>query len=248
MTTPSDATIFTGDNQTPPTGDAGELLNTLVGEGKKFKTTEDLARGKREADLFIEQMKNENAALRKELEERTTLEQSIEEIKRTRGQPAGKEVEPSASVAVDENKIKDLVKQTIDATAKSKEVETNILASDRAVVQHLGGDRAKAESFLHAKAKDLNVGIDFLMSMAGRSPKAFLNLLGIEVESKAPQTSVTQRSSVNTDANDFVPTGGIKQGSKEYFDEIRRTNKNLYWSPKIQNEIFQARKEGKYKI
>ena len=52
-------------NATPAGTSGGEdLLASLVGEGRKFKTPGDLARGKIEADNFIEKLKEENTALR----------------------------------------------------------------------------------------------------------------------------------------------------------------------------------------
>lgn len=246
QTTVSETTIFTGDAQPSTEGTGDLLINTLVGEGKKFKTPEDLAKGKLEADRFIEQVKLENAELRKQLEERTTLEQSLEEIKKARANPAGKELEPANS-ALDEKELQSLIQRTIDSAAKNKELESNILLSDRAVVEHMAGDRAKAEQFLKSKAAELNVGIDFLMSMAGRSPKAFLSLIGVDTSKVQTSTHVSPKSSVNTDADDYVPNGGSpKAGTKEYYENLRRTNAKVYWTPKIQNEIFQARKEGRY--
>ena len=47
---------------TPPVADP---LQELVGEGKKFKSIEDLAKSKVEADRFIDKLKSENDALRK---------------------------------------------------------------------------------------------------------------------------------------------------------------------------------------
>jgi len=44
------------------------VLGDLVGEGRKFNDVEALAKGKLEADRFIEQMKQENASLKADLE------------------------------------------------------------------------------------------------------------------------------------------------------------------------------------
>ena len=44
------------------------VLETLVGDGKKFKTPEDLAKGKVEADAFIETLKNQIGLMKQEME------------------------------------------------------------------------------------------------------------------------------------------------------------------------------------
>src|SRR4029450_8159059 len=55
-------------------------LEELVGEGKKFKTPEDLARGKAESDSFIERLQKELHGLRNELKSRLQLEEVVDRI------------------------------------------------------------------------------------------------------------------------------------------------------------------------
>src|SRR5690242_15072647 len=55
-------------------------LELLVGEGKKFKTPQDLAKGKMESDKFIVQLQKEQAALREELNKRLSVEEFVEKM------------------------------------------------------------------------------------------------------------------------------------------------------------------------
>jgi hypothetical protein len=65
-----DQTTEHSDKNTPNQGSvAGDTLAELVGEGKKFKTVEDLAKSKVQADQFIEQLKTESAEMRRRLTE-----------------------------------------------------------------------------------------------------------------------------------------------------------------------------------
>jgi hypothetical protein len=58
-------------------------LEALVGEGKKFKTAEDLARGKLEADNFVKQLQTELATLREDLNGRIKLEEFMDRLEKT---------------------------------------------------------------------------------------------------------------------------------------------------------------------
>ena len=54
-----------------PTGDTNPSpLAELVGDGKKFQTVEDLAKGKQESDAFIVKLQDENAQAIAALEQR----------------------------------------------------------------------------------------------------------------------------------------------------------------------------------
>lgn len=54
-----------------------DYLNELVGEGKKFKTVQDLAKGKAIADNFVERLKTELSELRTQLRARNTVEELL---------------------------------------------------------------------------------------------------------------------------------------------------------------------------
>jgi hypothetical protein len=60
-------------------------VSDLVGEDKKFKTVEDLAKGKLEADSYIEQLKEENRIAREklgELEGSKSKDETVSELLR----------------------------------------------------------------------------------------------------------------------------------------------------------------------
>ena len=64
-----------------------DYLKELVGEGKKFKTVEDLAKGKAESDAFISSVTRENKELRdsykkaiEEVNSRTRLEDLVTKL------------------------------------------------------------------------------------------------------------------------------------------------------------------------
>ena len=214
----------------------------LVGEGKKFNSQEDLAKGKVESDRFIEQLQSELSGLREELDKRMTSEEVLAKIREetnSANQAQGEQTSPSLS----EDKVAELVKNTLESTRTEEQRNTNLKAVDDKLVE-LYGDKANAE--LTKKANELGVGVDFLAGVAMQSPAAFFNTVGINTNQQTTP-GVTQ-STVNTEA--LAQTGGQapQQGSKEYFDNLRKENPREYWNPKTQNLIMQARAAGTYNV
>lgn len=78
----------------------------LVGEGKPFKDIEALAKGKMDADAFIEQLKNENAQMREavasseqEALKAATMSQVLEAVRTLSGSGDTNDLEPSGDVS-----------------------------------------------------------------------------------------------------------------------------------------------------
>src|SRR6478752_10635011 len=83
-------------------------LEELVGEGRKFKSPEELARGKAESDLYIEHMKGRMDELRQDYTKlhneynagpklKETLDQYMQELKQSQGAqlPSGQQEDKS---------------------------------------------------------------------------------------------------------------------------------------------------------
>lgn len=230
---------------TPETADP---LADLVGEGKKFKTAADLAKGKLEADTFIEQLKTEMAGLREELGKKVDnekvlqeLRDEIKQIKEKATTAKSTEVTPQA---VSADTLKSLIATSITEHEAARSEASNLVAANNALIKHFGS-LEKAQRAVQDRAAELGLQISDLKTTAAKSPTAFLKLVGVEVKSMPTQRDVS--SSVNTTTLTTNAGGGpLKEGTKEYFDDIRAKNPKLYWTPKIQNAIFAAAKAGTY--
>lgn len=235
-TTPEVNTETTQEQQAEP-----GVLESLVGEDKKFKSVEDLAKGKAESDKFIEQLQSELSGLREELDKRLTAEDVLTKIREenSANQSNG---EPTSS-SLSEDKVAELVKSTLESTRTEEQRQANIASVDQKL-QEMYGDKANAE--LQKKAAELGVGVDFLASVAMQSPAAFFNTVGINANQQAGGVQVST-STVNTEV--LAQQGEASQakaGSKAYFDQMRKDNPKLYWDPKTQNQIMEARASGAY--
>lgn len=243
----SEVNVFEGTNDqgTPaPKNDPSAeqpSVQALVGEGKKFKDFEALAKSKLESDAYIEQLKSEAAELRNELKAKVTADEVLASINKKSGnQPAASEhsAEPVDLDAVLEEKLSE--------REARKAYEANIRSTHEALVAHAGSAEA-AVALLKAKASELGVAVSWLKDMAGRTPKALNALLGLAEQPVKAPTSTRPTGDVNLQAKEAgIPMGTVKPDSKAYFDKIRHEDKNRYWTPEVQNAIFQAKKSGKY--
>lgn len=215
---------------------------TLVGEGKKFKTNEDLAKGKLESDRFVGQLQSELAGLRQELSTRQTLEQLIDKFN-SRENHQGNQENNQNSNGDDGNKsfseadLNRLVEEKFNSAERARVHNANIETVRKALEESFGNDYV---THLKAKATELGVTEEYLQNMAKETPKAFLKL--VEANGASGATRVqnnlfsppTGLQNPNKSTSGFSPTGTPK---KSYYDELKRKNPSEYWSPAIQNKM-----------
>lgn len=251
------------DQVTPSQQDAldqqKQYLEELVGEGKKFKTPEDLARGKLESDNFIERLKNENAQLRSELDSRLAVESFVEKVQQTvqpqkqptetppinqslgqdnqsavTGTPEGTNVTPE--------KMQELVEAAVSRRLTEAQRDQNI-ASVEAVARRELGENYK--SILTQKATELGLGPEFLSQIARENPKAFLNVMGLQKQT-TQGNNATQNNNVvpnSQSMNRVTPDASNVSGGEKtysYYEKLRTDNPSLYFSPRVQNEMHNA--------
>jgi hypothetical protein len=188
MTTQTDpnANADATSNGTVTTG----ALETLVGEGKKFKTPEDLAKGKIESDSFIRKVTGENSELKNIIRQ---LEAEKEELARKAafvrgvtsedgdtsngdGNPGTPKPDTSKANQPASLGAEDVIK-LMDERELNKQKNANLRQVDTALAKEYG---AEAKNFVVAKAAELGVSTEFLTITAQQSPAAFFNLIGFQ--------------------------------------------------------------------
>lgn len=207
----------------------------LVGDGKRYRSPQDLARGKMEADAFIKKLETENAEMRELLAKAKSVEQLVEEFKKV---TTGAEPSPSAGVdtkpPLDVSAVEKLVEFTIDKKATEAQQLTNLAMVGEVLARKFGTPDAAAAG-LRYKAKELGVTMEALKEMASHTPKAFFKLMDIaESEAQAP-TVTTVKSEINTSA--MPQTGVLQQGTYAWYSKMRRENPALYFSPKTRRQM-----------
>lgn len=231
--------VFESSEPTSEEKPAG-VFDQLVGEGKKYKTAEDLAKSRLEADNFIEQLKAEKNGVLEDLQkyEKTaqdskTLEDLIEVVK-----SAASSTKDGNQPEFSQEELVKLIDSTLTNREKAQTTGQNRKASNEALLNNFKGDAEEAKRFLSEKARDLNMDLDAIKEIAEQSPRAFKQLLGISDTQKTPEagaSSIHAYKNVNSE-------GKFSSGSSErnfaYYENMRKEMGSKYWSPKVQQELM----------
>lgn len=220
----------------------GPTVAELVGDGKKFKSVDDLARGKIESDRFVEKLKTENAALREALDSDANPEEILRRIDAVLKSQGGSRSDTTDQTSnqsqtgsqLTEEKVLELLKQQ-KAQERAKENRARYEAS---VAKAFG---EKSAEVIATRIDELGMDQTELLNLAQRNPAAALRLLGIR---DSGASGGTMESSVNTEA--FFGDAGKGNGEVQnfqYFQRLRRELKERYYEPQIQKQVFEARKK-----
>lgn len=233
--------IFTPDTIVPLVDHEKDYFAELVGPEAKFKTPQDLARGKVESDLFIEQLKRENAEMRNDLSTRIKYEEFLDRVERAKlsneGNQPNEEQQGQQKSAMSPEELEQLLDRKFREREARSTATQNLTEVQNKLRETLGPNYALK---VREQAQALGLSTEFLNNLAATQPKAFYRMLDIDT-SKGTSPSVSPpKTSVNTEG--FVPSTGTARG-KSYFDEILKKDRLVYFTPKVQNEIFAAIKE-----
>ncbi len=229
------ASIFSGDNPTATqtesaaaqavsTGTAtqtqSDIVAALVGEGKKYKDVSDLAKAYVHADDFIEKLKAENHELKEKAAAAKTIDEVLERLNQQ--QNTQKEDPPT-----DVPDLQKMVEQAVTGLETRKQKESNLLKADTKM-KEVFGDKA-AEKFAEvASTPELKAAY---MQLAAVDPDKFVSLFAGNV----PKNTAVETGSVNTtNMSVQVTQRTTTVGTKEYFDNIRRTSPAKYYSQDFQ--------------
>lgn len=228
---------------TPENKGSEDPVATLVGEGKKFKTVADLAKGKLESDNFVKQLQEENKALRDlasakaEAGNTTLLSELVSSLttKANTESTGTTQTNQSAKAGLTEDEVNRLIEQREQKTA----AQSNVSAFNT-IVSKAFADKAVQE--VSARLQAVGADPQLFSQLVARSPKAALAMLGLENTSVAATGGVSQREgSVNTET--LGQTFNSQTKNAAYFRDLRKKMGTAYYSPAIQQDLFKSRKE-----
>lgn len=219
-------TETTNDNGTSSgTAPTSGVLQELVGNDKKFKTVDDLAKGKLESDKFISKLESENKDLRdlvakaqgrlEEAERRASFLERVTSGHRDQSDE-GSNQEP-ARPNPNENTTRQSALSTDDVIKLMEERErertqkANLDTVDRALLKEFG---AEAKNIVSQKADELGLPIEYLINTARTSPTAFYNLIGLQPTSNR-NASLTSR----VNGSQTSPASGIR--NQAYYEKLK---------------------------
>jgi hypothetical protein len=220
-------------------------LEELVGDGKKFKSPEELARGKAEADMYIEHMKQRQDELRSDYAKlrdeynagpklKETLDQYMQELKQSQGttNPLGQQEDKSV---LDEAKLSDIVKQHLIAN-KQLEKEENNAAAVESKLQEAYGTNYK--QLVKQQIDQLGLSVEYFNDLARKHPAVLYRTLGLEGQRQQENFQTPPSSTRGSD-----PFGGAKKRTESFYQEIRKNDPMKYRDPKTQDQMFKDAQE-----
>jgi hypothetical protein len=203
-------------NAAPDSSD--DILASLVGPDKKFKTVADLAKGKLQADSHISQIERENADLRKALEtyeeqlkKQRTLEELLEAMKSSKATDGNPQ-------SLDLDTVTQLVRNVTKEEREAATREANRAKVNAAILETAGGDAAKARALVAQRAKELGLTTEYFRNLSETSPQAALALINASTKSG---TSTSIKPDVNTEAV-RQPLRDSDPKPNSYYMELRR--------------------------
>lgn len=212
-----------------------KYFEELVGEGKKFKTPEDLARGKYEADLFVETLKRTQDQLREDY-----LKMREENMARAKLEDLIDQLANKRQISNDEPLVKDVREQP---TFKPEEIES--LVSNQ--IQKHEVVKKQTENYNHVKAKlqerhgdnfsnvlkqqiaELGITQERLDDMARNEPKVLLRTLGLDQPVVTDNFQAPPRSNQRTDR---FTSGNAPERTWTYYQNMMKTDPKSYFDPK----------------
>ena len=221
-------------------------LEQLVGEGKKYKSVEELAEAYANADNHITELRTDLQSTRefiseelKKLAEQRKLEPPVPPANETGSNP----LTPAPVAPPNKDEVEDLdtrIAKALENRETLNRFQTNANTVQEILVERLGGVTEAAQAVIK-RAGELGLDPSEMKELAAKSPKAFLATMGI-TDGEKPMSSSTPapRSDVNPL---MVNSGGPRANSYAYFEQIRKSDPKLYWNPKTQSAMHKAAQE-----
>jgi hypothetical protein len=239
-------------NSAPASDPNKDYLSELVGEGKKFKTVQDLARGKFEADVYIDTLTKRqdeiNTDYRRVLEEskaQAKLQDLIDRLeiaKIDNNTPSPVMNDLEKKPAVDMNEIKSLIQTEIVQTKQQDKETENFNQVQRKLKEQFGSNY---QTVLKEQMESLELTAEDIDRLAKKSPTAFFNTLGLN-----QQTTQNQLTPPRTQRNDsFLPRGGEKR-DWNYYLSLKKKDPAAWLDPKtavqMQNDVLELGEKAFY--
>ena len=217
-----------------------DLLTELVGDGKKYKTTEDLARGRLEADIHIKRLEEEAKVLRDQVASAKSVDDILAAIQAKaalEGTPPEKnedlvdtKVLPSTGLTAEQ--VAKIVAEQLKGSETAKQKEVNRQKSND-LMKQMFGDKAQEKFNAKAASPELRAT---LVQLAEVNPTDFISLF-----KEAGVESVIDGGGRNLNVlNVETTSNNLEPGTQLYYGNMRKKEPKKYYSPAIQLEMHNA--------
>lgn len=241
------STVFGTQTATPNVTSGGseqvDPVTLLVGDGKKFKTVQDLAKGKLESDSFIERLTAENKALREAAAsgtDTTDIQAKIEQLLAAQ-KGSGQTSTPASNQSQPEPLTTEKVLDLLDRREQAKALANNSSYFNNTISKSLGD---KAGEIVMQRLNDLGLDKETFDSIVARNPQSALKLVGVKETPVQPQGDVSAKGgTVNTAALLAAGSNGTEVQNHAYFEKLRKSMGSKFFTTEISNAMIEARKK-----
>jgi hypothetical protein len=228
------------ENQGQETPQQESFLDKLVqAKGENWRDPETLAKGKLEADGYIKNLEDQLATMREDMKKQDYQNEILTQLQNKATETSAVKTEvPNNNTSVDtqnttgavnEEDLKSLVEKALTEREKNNTVQQNLSQVDKELENSFG---TEAEATVKKKAQELGMSMDRLREIASESPTAFFTLIGEQQKSFSPLV----QGSVRTEG---VNMQSSTERDFNYYQKLRRENRNLYYSAKTQQQMFE---------
>lgn len=195
-------------NQNDPLATMLSAIRNEKGE-QKYKTVEDALNALKHSQEYIPNLKQTLEQQARELEEARKAAEQISELRKTvEALTSAKPAEQNTPVSgITEDKVTDLVQQVLAQTEQKKSALQNTQVVTSKMIEKFGD---KAEEVFYLKAKELGIEVAEINSLAAKSPKLVLNLMGIQ------DTVMPNQNSRQSTPNSSINTSGMAPATESY--------------------------------
>jgi hypothetical protein len=215
------------------------LQKLVQAKGENWSNPEVLAKGKLEADGYISNLESQLTELREEHNKQDYSKTLLDQLQEQAADPTTAKLgEPSnnsstnsqnTTASLSEDDLKSLVEKTLTEREKGTALANNLSLVDQELEKSFG---TEAKTKVANKAKELGMSMERMREIAAESPQAFFSLIGEPEKTFSPMV----QGSVRTEG---VNMQNSTERDFSYYQKLRRENRNLYYSAKTQQQMFQ---------
>ena len=226
-----------------PPSDIKSFYEELVGENKKFKDNEQLARGKYEADLYVkhletrlDEIKGDYTKLRDEYNAGPKLQELLDQMaaqqsNTNREQTQISNVDNQRKPAIDQNEVKSLISSEFQQLKQAEREEKNFSFVQDKIKEQFGENY---KTVLKERMESLGLTSEYLDENAKKYPKALLKTLGVGEQEVRDTFQPPLKSTLRND--NFSPN--TEKRTWAYYQKMKKEKPDLYRSSKTQTQMF----------
>jgi hypothetical protein len=225
--------LFAQNNQPP--SEPKEFLPNLVGEGKKFKDLESLAKSKWESDNYIkileqraDQMREDFITLRKEADARANLSDLVGQLQQ-KTQPQEPQREELREPQIDMTQIDNLISNKLDALSKAQQQKQNFDSVQAKMKQKWGGNYVNT---LQEQMDQLGLTKEDINDLAQNRPGLLMKTFGLDEQQSASNNLFQSPPSTQMRSDNFRPSASNKR-TWTYYQDLRKKDPLAFYDPKI---------------